>query len=100
ADYVVMGGAGGAADFAHEVGHFLHLGHTHNGNAVGQLYEANRDNGYEAAKQLASDLIAAAGGLSVFDGDLPLVKDTPPDPGPPLFQPSGYTASGAAVDPT
>jgi hypothetical protein len=99
ADYLVMGGAG-AMDFAHEVGHFLHLHHTHSDTVMNQLYAANKDSGYAAAKGLAISLIKDSGGLDVFDGDRGEVKDTPPDPGPPLFQPSGYTASGAAVNPT
>jgi hypothetical protein len=97
-EFVVMEGTSGTG-FAHEVGHYLHLGHTFNEDAMNQLYAKNTAEGYEAAKKLAAQLIQSAGGLQIFDGDFPAVKDTPPDPGPPLFQPSGYTVGGSAVNP-
>jgi hypothetical protein len=88
--------------FAHEVGHYLHLGHTFNGGITNELYEANRDKGFDAAKAIAIDYIRkSTKGLGVFDADdgnpdtpegsgWAKVGDTPPDPGPPLFQSSGY----------
>jgi hypothetical protein len=88
--FVVMADAAGM-DFAHEVGHFLHLGHTFVDGYTNALFAENLKS-FESAKALAIQLIASGGGLGVFDGDYPDVKDTPPDPGPPLFQPSGYTS--------
>jgi len=99
ADYVVLGGTN-ANDFAHEVGHYLHLAHTFYDAKVSELYALNRDQGYAQAKAKAIEWIKQGGGLDVFDGDSGTVKDTPPDPGPPLFQPSGYNADGSAVNPT
>lgn len=103
ADYLVMTGVSGL-DFAHEVGHYLHLGHTHNDTALGDLDAANRDHGIAAAKSLAIDMIRISGGLGVFDGDagdpdapevgFAMVGDTPPDPGPALFQPTYYDKDG------
>src|SRR5262245_14214740 len=99
ADYVVLGDTN-AMDFAHEVGHFLHLGHTFYGDQVSTLYDLNRNKGYEQAKAKAIEWIQQAGSLDVFDGDSGAVADTPPDPGPPLFQPSGYHPDGSAINPT
>ncbi len=96
ADYIVMAGAD-AMGFAHEVGHFLHLSHTHSDDVTGSLYATNRATGYQSAIDSAADRVRKAGGLGVFDGDMP-IADTPPDPGPPLFQPSGYNADGAALN--
>jgi hypothetical protein len=95
---IVMGGAD-ANTFIHEAGHFLHLGHTHNDEIMNQIYDTNLKQGYNKAKDLAIDSIRKAGGLQVFDGDSFAVKDTPPDPGPPLFQVSGYDTNGNAKAP-
>jgi hypothetical protein len=95
ADYVVMGDAD-FRFFAHEVGHYLHLGHTFSDSIKDQFVAA----GYEASKTIAIELIQNSGGLGVFDGDagdpdapegdgFARVGDTPPDPAPPLFQPPG-----------
>lgn len=99
ADYVVMGNLNGTS-FAHEVGHHLGLSHTHSDDALNKIFEANRDRGYQAALEVARELIRQAGGPSCFDGDSPGVKDTPPDPGPAIFQPSGYDAAGNPQNPT
>lgn len=102
ADYVVMESADGVF-FAHEVGHYLHLGHTFDEGITRDLFAANKTGGIDAAKMVAIDLIRKGGvGLGVFDGDagdpdapegdnFARVGDTPPDPGPPLFQPSFFT---------
>ena len=92
-EYVVMYGAD-AKSFAHEAGHYLHLGHTHNDDATGKLDEANSKKGNAEARNVAIGLIRENRGLGVFDGDFPGVKDTPPDPGPPLFQVSPFNEDG------
>lgn len=92
ADYVVMGEAG-AAKFAHEAGHYFNLSHTHNDASTGRLDQVNRDRGFQATLNEAVELMRLAQGPACFDGDFPAVRDTPPDPGPPLFQPTGNNPS-------
>jgi hypothetical protein len=95
ADYVVMGSIDGPK-FAHESGHYFHQIHTHSGY-MAAIYKAKVENGQEAAEALAQEIIRKAGGIRAFDGDFPLIKDTPPDPGPPLYQRSGYTTKSIAT---
>lgn len=95
ADYIVMGDAD-FRFFAHEVGHYLHLGHTFSDSIKDEFVAA----GYEAAKSIAIEYIRKSKSLAVFDADagdpdapegggFARVGDTPPDPAPPLFQPPG-----------
>lgn len=93
---VIMAGADGQ-HFAHEVGHYFHLAHTHSW-ATDELYSIGVTQGYEALKARAVAMIRDAGGLSVFDGDG--LQDTPPDPGPPIFQPSSYDFDESTSNPT
>lgn len=95
-NHVVLGAVSGT-DFGHEVGHFFHLeGHTHHDVHTEAIYQAGKDYGYAAAEQKAIDIIKAEGGIHAFDGDAPRVGDTPPDPGPPLFQTGGWDVNGDA----
>jgi hypothetical protein len=96
ADYVIMGGID-AKLFAHETGHFLHLRHTHN-DRTDELHKANQTS-YESAVALATEMVRKAGGLHVFENDTPGVGDTPPDPGPPLFQPTRNNPDGSNPNP-
>ncbi|HEX8529191.1 MAG TPA: M12 family metallo-peptidase, partial [Cytophagales bacterium] len=78
--------------FAHEVGHYLHLAHTHN-HYIGltpeeQNLPKSRKIDLLRSRQQAAVLqyVVAEGhakenALAVFDGDAPLVNDTPPDDG-------------------
>ena len=67
--------------FAHEVGHYLHLGHTH-----GYLPKDVKE-----FKDLVTKGITQWGYTNsnigqLFDGDIGSVVDTPPDPGPDLWK--------------
>jgi hypothetical protein len=107
ADYIVMFEPDGYA-FAHEVGHYLHLGHTFNEGNIGLLDEANKFFGFEGAKAAAIETIRISEDLGVFDADagdpdapegggFARVGDTPPDPGPPLFQTKYYVTDGTGT---
>lgn len=74
--------------FAHEVGHFLHLGHTHgwlpkNKIEFQKLVADGIKNGYTPANV-----------SSMFDGDGGSVTDTPADPGPELWAAMSGDACG------
>ncbi|UCG26009.1 MAG: hypothetical protein JSW55_08515 [Chloroflexota bacterium] len=84
---VVMGGVKDV-DYmlAHEVGHYLHLVHTFGPNPQDWLLDLPDSRGEkqlsvtnQIMKQLAAG-VPATKVLDVFDGDLSLVIDTPPDP--------------------
>jgi hypothetical protein len=95
--FVTMtGGDGGTYDFAHEVGHYLHLAHTFNGipNTIADAAAAIRD--FVEKQKHPKDR-----GADVFDGDLLYtgVIDTPPDPGPQLFKNPCDTAETSVTIP-
>ena len=93
ADYAMVNG-NSAMLSAHEVGHYLHLPHTFNDDITNAIHAANLKSGKAAALEVARNFIRTLG-LGAFDGDSATVTDTLPDPGPPLFQLSGFDASGA-----
>src|SRR5512140_1169385 len=80
---------------AHELGHYFHLEHTHDKNngvntvhdAATKIREFVESPGLALAEQQARKAI----GDSVFDNDLPGVTDTPPDPGPTLWENESHT---------
>ncbi len=74
---------------AHEIGHYLHLGHTHGAEpkTINEAAEIIR-NAVEPASGVTAD-----NALTIFDADEEVVWDTPPDPGPSIFD-SAY-GSGA-----
>lgn len=117
-DYVMMGQTDNGINFAHEVGHYLHLVHTlHDGRnqtwytdfynmiwGIGTP-QLSIPTAYAVINRRAGDLITA-NGYGIFDEDktvgtdanetdrnLP-VNDTPPDPGTVIFQHSGYNYAG------
>ena len=92
ADYAMVNGHSAMLS-AHEIGHYLHLPHTHNGTITDAIHAANLKSGKDAALEVARNFIRTHG-LSAFDADFPAVTDTPADPGPPLFQLTGFDASG------
>lgn len=76
----LCGGAAGEGFASHEIGHYLHLGHTH-GWAPANITET---------EQLIRDAVQKNGiardeALTIFDADEEVVWDTPPDPGPEIF---------------
>jgi hypothetical protein len=102
ADYVVMAGPDGMT-FAHEAGHFFHLVHTHSdiGLISGQKPYPTR---LPYIRELIKDAVDSGGyqignALDIFDGDKANVSDTPPDPGPPIFQPNDLPEE-CCTDPT
>lgn len=79
--FVVTGGGPWSGEFlAHEIGHYLHLSHTH--------YYLPPD--AQTAAKTAADWLKSTGlqadqAKRAFDGDAYNVPDTRPDPGPELF---------------
>lgn len=66
---------------AHEVGHYLHLDHTF-GWAPKTVNEAAK----LIKEYIELNRQPISSGLNFFDGDVPCIIDTPPDPGPSLFE--------------
>jgi hypothetical protein len=94
--FVVVGpGVGDRTSLAHEIGHYLHLSHTFRGSPKSIAAAADMIRNYvERGRH------SRAEGLNVFDGDLPAIRDTPPDPDKPLFAAAGLDPCGPidAVD--
>lgn len=67
--------------FAHEVGHYLHLYHTHGALPKNKTELTNLVN--QAISQWGYTQNNVA---TYFDGDASVVSDTPPDPGPELWK--------------
>ena len=66
---------------AHEIGHYLHQGHTH-----GWLPATPAAAAQEIKKWVDSGWLSKANGAELFDADRAWVTDTPPDPGPTVFE--------------
>jgi hypothetical protein len=96
---------------SHEIGHYLHLVHTF-GSFPDDVYDVTHldDTGTKkGVRSLIRDFTKPGGlprarALEIFDGDLSVcagnptqhcITDTPPDPGPGLFQNSGLNPCAA-----
>lgn len=78
--WVNMLGSASGSILAHEIGHFLQNRHPF-GKRPATVAEAA-----ETIKKYVEDGHDKADGIAVFDGDVRWVTDTPPDPGPALFE--------------
>jgi Polyglycine hydrolase-like, structural repeat len=66
---------------AHEIGHYLDIGHTFSSQRPETIEQAA-----DMIKQYVEEGHPRAEGLNVFDGDAPRVLDTPPDMSEVLFE--------------
>lgn len=94
ADYVVAEPGSTHWDLAHELGHFFGIPHTFDDGLIDTLAKTP---GVEARVKLLAEKLgnAIAGGqisredaVDLLDGDRDRFTDTPPDVGPPVFQPN------------
>lgn len=88
ASYFVAGvpGGGGSTFLAHEMGHYLHLAHTHGTTATDVADAASKVKKYLDDRWDDSSFVPARDGLMLFDGDLrDDVTDTPPDASSTIF---------------
>jgi hypothetical protein len=73
------------AFLAHELGHYLGLYHTFPGwDGVNPVFSSNPTTGTAADQATVSYIRANGGAIDALDGDA--MADTPPDPGPILYQ--------------
>lgn len=83
----------GAGFAAHEIGHFLHVGHTFPSGAPESVSEAAE----MIREAVEKGRFTREEGLLVFDADRLRVSDTPPDAGPKLFK-TVYGSACATTD--
>ncbi len=80
-EYVaIANGETSGVKLAHEIGHYLHIGHTFG------PFPKNVDEAIKIIKEYIATGKDKSKGLQIFDGDIDSILDTPPDPGPDLFE--------------
>jgi hypothetical protein len=97
-DFVIANPGSNSWALAHEFGHFFGLSHTHDDGLLDQIVKASKDgdriqNRLQILSKLLADAIAngtvaSHEALTLLDGDRGQIGDTPPDVGPPIFQPN------------